>query len=142
MSRRVLIRHILTSRPVAIFSVDRTKEAMTLEWLSQFSGIPARRLRLGTLNKKEQVALARAAETLSGSSTYLSHSPDLTAASIVRDCRNLRRRVGPLGAVAIYGLDPLPIVKQLREELRCPVFASKRRFHAVRSRSTIDVCPD
>ena len=76
--------------PVAVFSIEMSKEQLSMRLLCAEARIDSSRLRSGFFNKEDWVSLTNAAEVLSDAEIYIDDSPDLTAMSIRAKARRLK----------------------------------------------------
>jgi len=76
--------------PVAVFSVEMSKEQLSMRLLCAEARIDSSRLRSGFFSREDWVSLTNAAEVLSDAEIYIDDSPDLTAMSIRAKARRLK----------------------------------------------------
>ena len=76
--------------PVAVFSIEMSKEQLSMRLLCAEARIDSSRLRSGFFSREDWVSLTNAAEVLSDSEIYIDDSPDLTAMSIRAKARRLK----------------------------------------------------
>ena len=76
--------------PVAIFSIEMSKEQLSMRLLCAEARIDSSRLRSGFFSREDWVSLTNAAEVLSDADIYIDDSPDLTAMSIRAKARRLK----------------------------------------------------
>lgn len=76
--------------PVAVFSIEMSKEQLSLRLLCAEARIDSSRLRSGFFSREDWVSLTNAAEVLSDADIYIDDSPDLTAMSIRAKARRLK----------------------------------------------------
>jgi len=84
----------------AVFSLEMSKEQLTLRLLCAEARVDSGRLRSGHFHRNDWSALAAAGDTLSAAPLYIDDSPDLTATGIRSKCRRLHRD-RPLGLVVV-----------------------------------------
>jgi replicative DNA helicase len=137
-------------RPVAIFSLEMSKEQLIRRLLSSQSRVSGQRLRTGFLRDSDWPALAAAANRLSAAPIYIDDSPSPTVLEMRAKARRLKSEVD-LGMIII---DYLQLVrgsgdvenrqqeisqisrslKALAKELKLPVVALSQLSRAVESR--------
>jgi len=76
--------------PVAVFSIEMSKEQLSMRLLCAEARIDSSRLRSGFFSREDWVSLTNAAEVLSDADIYIDDSPDLTAMSIRAKARRLK----------------------------------------------------
>ncbi len=76
--------------PVAVFSIEMSKEQLSMRLLCAEARIDSSRLRSGFFSREDWVSLTNAAEVLSDAEIYIDDSPDLTAMSIRAKARRLK----------------------------------------------------
>ncbi|MCI8622396.1 MAG: replicative DNA helicase [Provencibacterium sp.] len=84
-------------RPVAIFSLEMSREQLVLRVLSSEASIQSQQLRTGTLSGGDWERLALSAQMLSSSPIYIDDTPGITVAEM----KAKLRRVRDLGLVVI-----------------------------------------
>ncbi|MEN8113719.1 MAG: replicative DNA helicase [Actinomycetota bacterium] len=86
--------------PVAIFSLEMSREEIVSRMLCSAGRIDSQRLRTGRLSEADFTKLSNAASTLYKKPIYVDDSPGLTITEIRAKARRLRRRPG-LGLVVV-----------------------------------------
>jgi len=76
--------------PVAVFSIEMSKEQLSMRLLCAEARIDSSRLRSGFFSREDWVSLTNAAEVLSDAEIYIDDSPDLSAMSIRAKSRRLK----------------------------------------------------
>ena len=76
--------------PVAVFSIEMSKEQLSMRLLCAEARIDSSRLRSGFFSREDWVSLTNAAEVLTDADIYIDDSPDLTAMSIRAKARRLK----------------------------------------------------
>ena len=76
--------------PVAVFSIEMSKEQLSMRLLCAEARIDSSRLRSGFFSREDWVSLTNAAEVLSDAEIYIDDSPDLSAMSIRAKARRLK----------------------------------------------------
>jgi replicative DNA helicase len=76
--------------PVAIFSIEMSKEQLSMRLLCAEARIDSSRLRSGFFSREDWVSLTNAAEVLTDAEIYIDDSPDLSAMSIRAKARRLK----------------------------------------------------
>ncbi len=141
-----------TGKPIAIFSLEMSKEQMALRMLCAEARVDSAKLRTGFLAGSDWSLLTTAAGDLSGqASIYIDDTPMQTALDIRAKARRLRSEQGDLGLVIIDYLqlmqgrsraenrqqeisDITRALKALARELRVPVIALSQLSRAVEQR--------
>ena len=90
----------LQDRPVAIFSLEMSREEVVSRMLCAAGRIDSQRLRTGHLTEADFTKLSNAASQLYKKPIYVDDSPGLTVTEIRAKARRLRRRPG-LGLVVV-----------------------------------------
>ena len=80
--------------PVAIFSLEMSREEIVTRMLCAEGRIDSQKLRTGQLSEADFTKLSNAAGTLYKKPIYVDDSPGLTVTEIRAKCRRLRRRPG------------------------------------------------
>ncbi len=86
-----------SSKAVAIFSLEMSREQLALRILSFTSQIDSKKLQTGRLTEEEWARLGAAASAISGYDLMINDNPSLTVADMNAQCR----RVNNLGLVVI-----------------------------------------
>ena len=141
-----------TGKPIAIFSLEMSKEQMALRMLCAEARVDSAKLRTGFLAGSDWSLLTTAAGDLSGQANiYIDDTPMQTALDIRAKARRLRSEQGDLGLVIIDYLqlmqgrsraenrqqeisDITRALKALARELRVPVIALSQLSRAVEQR--------
>jgi replicative DNA helicase len=136
--------------PVAIFSLEMSREQLVMRMLSSVSGVDGNRLRRGFLSREDWPLLSRAAGKLSDAPIYI----DDSAACTVLEIRAKARRLKADHGLALVIVDYLQLIrgrdrtenrqqeiseisrslKSLAKELKVPVIALSQLSRAVESR--------
>lgn len=91
------IRHNV---PVAIFSLEMSKEQLATRILCSESYISSEKMRVGDLGPEEMPKLAQTVEMLSKAPIYIDDTPGITMSEIRSKCRRLKLK-GQLGLVVV-----------------------------------------
>jgi replicative DNA helicase len=151
IARNVGVRVQDPRQPVAIFSLEMSKEQLALRMLCAEAEIDSSRLRRGYLDKKEWGRLVNAANDLSDTPIFIDDSPSLTALDIRAKARRLQAEHG-LSLIIIDYLQLLRgrgrvenrqqeiseisrSLKALAKELKVPVMALSQLSRAVEQRN-------
>ena len=95
--------------PVAIFSLEMSKEQLVQRMLSGESGIESNRLRSGRISQNEWDLLSRAIGTLSELPIFIDDTPNPTVTEIRSKCRRLQSENG--GELGLILLDYLQLME-------------------------------
>lgn len=137
-------------QPVALFSLEMSKEQLVQRLLSAEARIPGQKLRTGNLDEEDWPRLVAAMGTLSEVPIFIDDSPALTAMDIRAKTRRLVQEQGP-GLVIIDYLQLIAghgrgdsrqqeiseisrSLKALAREVKCPVVALSQLSRAVEQR--------
>ena len=141
-----------TGKPIAVFSLEMSKEQMALRMLCAEARVDSAKLRTGFLAGSDWSLLTTAAGDLSGQANiYIDDTPMQTALDIRAKARRLRSEQGDLGLVIIDYLqlmqgrsraenrqqeisDITRALKALARELHVPVVALSQLSRAVEQR--------
>ncbi len=154
IAQHVAIKHKI---PVAVFSLEMTKEQLMLRVLCSEARVKAHSVRTGFVGKSEWGKLTRAAGTLHDAPIYIDDSPDLSVLEMRAKARRLKAEVN-LGLIVV---DYLQLVrghqraenrqqeishisrslKALAKELNIPVMALSQLSRAVEQREKKDKRP-
>ena len=93
--------------PLAIFSLEMSKEQLVLRMLSMISGVPLQNMRHGFLPDEDWDKVLRAALDLSSRDIYIDDSPVLTTTELRIKSRKLKKEKG----VGIIFVDYLQLLK-------------------------------
>ena len=147
IAQHAAIRHKI---PVAVFSLEMTKEQLTLRVLCSEAQVRAHNVRTGFVGKSEWGKLTQAAGKLHDAPIYIDDSPDLTVLEMRAKARRLKAEVD-LGLVVIDYLQLIRghqraenrqqeishisrSLKALAKELKIPVMALSQLSRAVEQR--------
>lgn len=140
-------------KPVAVFSLEMSKEQLAIRLLSSLSGVDSKKLLTGRLSQMEWRSLGEAAQSLYGTSLFINDNPSLSVADMNAQCRRLRE----LGLVVIdylqlmqsaggrtYGYenrqqavsDMSRMLKIMAKELNVPVVCLSQLSRAAEARSS------
>lgn len=97
ISQHVAVRNNI---PIAIFSLEMSKEQLVNRMLSAEAHIDAQRLRTGELDQEDWLSIARAMGPLSSAPVYIDDTPGITVNEVRAKCRRLKLEKG-LGLVVI-----------------------------------------
>jgi replicative DNA helicase len=142
---------IQVRRPVAIFSLEMSKEQLVLRMLCAEARIDSSKLRTGFLSREDWPRLTKAAGTLSEARIYIDDTPAQSALDIRAKARRLRAELGDLALVVIDYLQLMQgrsrsenrqqevseitrALKALAKELQVPVVALSQLSRAVEQR--------
>ncbi len=138
-------------KPVALFSLEMSKEQLVQRLLSAEARIPGQKLRTGDLDEEDWPRLVAAMGRLSEVPIFIDDSPVLTAMDIRAKTRRLVQEQGPglvivdyLQLIAGHGRssdsrqqeisDISRSLKALAREVKCPVVALSQLSRAVEQR--------
>ncbi len=138
--------------PVAIFSLEMSKEQLVQRMLSGEAGIESNRLRSGRISQNEWEPLSRAIATLSELPIFIDDSPNPTVTEIRSKCRRLQSEQG--GKLGLILIDYLQLMegsspdnrvqelsritrglKGLARELNVPIITLSQLSRGVESRT-------
>lgn len=131
---------IEVKRPVAVFSLEMSAEALTTRLFSSEARVDGQRLRTGQLLDSDWPKLARAADRLHKAPMFIDDGAGLSALEMRAKCRRVKARAGDLALVVVdymqlmkgrAGIDSREQeisdisrgLKSLARELNCPVIA-------------------
>lgn len=137
--------------PVAIFSLEMSKEQLVMRMLCAQAGVDAHKLRRGFLSSEEWPKLTRAVGPLSEAPIFIDDTPEITAMEMRARARRLKAEHG----LGILFVDYLQLVrahgkhenrqqeisslsrslKALAKELNIPIVALSQLSRAVESRT-------
>lgn len=138
--------------PVAIFSLEMSKEQLVTRMICSELRVDASNLRNGRLSNEEWVRIGEGVSRLSEAPIYIDDSPDISAMEMRTKCRRLQSESQKgLGLIVIDYLQLMRshkktdnrtqeiseiarACKQLARELRVPVIALSQLSRAVESR--------
>ncbi len=141
---------VLGKIPVAIFSLEMSREQLTLRMLSSEAGIDGSKLRSGRLGNADWTSLINAADRLSPAPIFIDDSPGISVMEMRGKARQMKLEQG----VALVIVDYLQLMegtgraesrvqeiseisrflKQLAKELEVPVIALSQLNRAVENR--------
>ncbi len=138
-------------RPVAIFSLDMSKEQLVIRLLCSQARVDASKLRTGFLSRDDWPLLTKAASTLSEAPIYIDDTPAQSALDIRAKARRLRAELGDLALIIVDYLQLMQVrvrtenrqqeisgitrsLKALAKELDVPVLALSQLSRAVEQR--------
>ena len=139
------------SLPVAIFSLEMSKEQLVQRLLASEAGIESNRLRSGRISQNEMEPLSRAMGTLSELSIFIDDTANLTVAQMRSQARRLQAEQG--GKIGLVLLDYLQLMegsgdnrvqelskitrslKGLAREINAPVVALSQLSRGVEQRT-------
>jgi replicative DNA helicase len=137
--------------PVAIFSLEMSREQLVMRMLCAEAGIDANRLRSGHLHTNDWTQLALAMGRLGEAPLFIDDSAMVTANEIRAKCRRLKSECKGIGMIIIDYIQLMQgrkatdnrqqevseisrSLKQLARELSCPVLALSQLSRAVEAR--------
>lgn len=87
---------LLTGLPVAIFSLEMSKEQLVNRLICSTANIDSQKLRTGNLDEDDWMKLAAAMTPLSKASIYIDDTPGIGVMDIRAKCRRLKleKRIG------------------------------------------------
>jgi replicative DNA helicase len=142
---------IQVGRPVAIFSLEMSKEQLVLRMLCAEARIDSSKLRTGFLSREDWPRLTKAAGTLSEARIYIDDTPAQSSLDIRAKARRLRAELDDLALIIIDYLQLMQgrsrsenrqqeiseitrALKALAKELQVPVVALSQLSRAVEQR--------
>ncbi len=93
--------------PLAIFSLEMSKEQLMLRMFSMLSGVPLQNIRQGYVNDEDWEKIVRAALEISSSEIYIDDSPSLSTTELRIRSRKLKQEK----SVGIIFVDYLQLLK-------------------------------
>ncbi len=148
-----IAQHMATDAniPVAVFSLEMSREQLVMRMLCAEAGIDANRLRSGHLHTNDWTQLAMAMGRLGEAPIFIDDSAMVTANEIRAKCRRLKAENKGLGLIVIDYIQLMQgrkqtdnrqqevseisrSLKQLARELSCPVLALSQLSRAVEAR--------
>ncbi|MBO9998638.1 MAG: replicative DNA helicase [Cyanobacteria bacterium SID2] len=137
--------------PVAIFSLEMSKEQLVQRLLASEAGIESNRLRAGRVSQNEWEPLSRALASLSEIPIFIDDTANVTVTEIRSKCRRLQAEQGqPLGLILLDYLQLMEgsgdnrvqelsritrSLKGLARELNVPVIALSQLSRGVEART-------
>ncbi len=143
---------IQEKKPVAIFSLEMSKEQLVLRMICSESRVDAHRLRTGYLQADDWERVGKGIIRLADAPIFIDDTPDISALEIRAKCRRLKAEKGDLGMVVIDYLQLMRSsskrsenrnqeiseiarsCKSLARELEVPVIALSQLSRAVEQR--------
>jgi replicative DNA helicase len=142
---------IQVGRPVAIFSLEMSREQLVMRMLCAEARIDSSKLRTGFLSREDWPRLTKAAGVLSEARIYIDDTPAQSSLDIRAKARRLRVEVGDLALVIVDYLQLMQgrsrsenrqqeiseitrALKALAKELQVPVVALSQLSRAVEQR--------
>jgi replicative DNA helicase len=143
---------VQVGRPVAVFSLEMSKEQLVLRMLCAEARIDSSKLRTGFLNSRDDwPRLTKAASTLSEARIYIDDTPGQSSLDIRAKARRLRVELGDLALIIVDYLQLMQgrrrvenrqqevseitrSLKALAKELQVPVVALSQLSRAVEQR--------
>ena len=114
-----IVQHValVEKKPVAIFSLEMSKEQLVMRMLSSMAEIPLHKLRSGYITDEEREKLLTAALEISKAEIYIDDSPSLTTTELRVKARKLKKEKG-VEFVTVDYLQMLrsPVRKSSRQE--------------------------
>lgn len=149
-----IVQHAATKKnvPVAVFSLEMSKEQLVTRMLSSEALLDSQKLRTGDLEAKDWESIAGAVHILVNAPIYINDTPGITVSSIRAKCRKLKLEKG-LSLIVIDYLqlmsgsagptnnrqqeisDISRSLKGLARELNVPVVALSQLSRAVEARA-------
>jgi replicative DNA helicase len=139
----------ITDEPVAIFTLEMSREEVVTRMLCSLGRIDSQKLRTGRLNESDFTKMSNAASVLYKKPIYVDDSPSLTVTEIRAKCRRMRRRPG-LSLVVVDYLQLMQAsggenrqqeiatisrgLKHLARELNVPIIAASQLNRALEAR--------
>lgn len=138
-------------RPVAIFSLEMSKEQLVIRFLCSQAKVDSSKLRTGFLSREDWPILTRAAGVLAEAPIYIDDTPAQSALDIRAKARRLQVELGDLALVIVDYLQLMQArgrtesrqqeisgitraLKALAKELNVPVIALSQLSRAVEQR--------
>ncbi|WP_250121539.1 replicative DNA helicase [Chroococcidiopsis sp. CCMEE 29] len=136
--------------PVAIFSLEMSKEQLVQRLLASEAGIESNRLRAGRISQNEWEPLSRAIGTLSEMTIFIDDTPNITVTEMRSQARRLQAEQGGMGLILIDYLQLMEgsgdnrvhelskitrALKGLARELNVPVIALSQLSRGVEART-------
>jgi replicative DNA helicase len=142
---------VQVGRPVAIFSLEMSKEQLVLRMLCAEARIDSSKLRTGFLSREDWPRLTKAASILSEARVYIDDTPAQSSLDIRAKARRLRAELGDLALIIVDYLQLMQgrrrienrqqevseitrALKALAKELQVPVVALSQLSRAVEQR--------
>ena len=138
--------------PVAVFSLEMSKEQLVQRMLCSEAELDSNRLRTGNMQTDDWAKLTRVMGTLGDAPIFIDDSPGISVMEVRAKCRRLSMEHGQLGLVVIdylqlmEGSNPGKMdrvheisaisrgLKNLARELKAPIIALSQLSRAVESR--------
>lgn len=96
-----------TKQPVALFSIEMSKEQLVLRMLCSRGRLDSHRLRTGRMDQEHWTRLTHATNALSEAPIYIDDSTDITPMAMRAKCRRLKAKEG----LALVVVDYLQLVR-------------------------------
>ncbi len=142
---------VLVKRPVAIFSLEMSKEQLVVRFLCSKARVDSAKLRTGYLGQGDWSTLTDAAAVLAGAPIYIDDIPAQSALDIRAKSRRLQAELGDLSLIIVDYLQLMETrgrtesrqqeisgitrsLKALAKELNVPVIALSQLSRAVEQR--------
>ncbi len=142
---------IKKKKPVAVFSIEMSKEQLAVRLLSTHARVESQRLRSGYLNDDEIATIGVATNELYQSPMYIDDSTDITPMGMRAKCRRLKAEQGGLALIIVDYLQLMKwhrnidnrvqeiseiarALKSLARELKVPVIALSQLSRRVEQR--------
>jgi len=130
--------------PVAIFSLEMSKEQLVQRLLASEAGIESNRLRAGRVSQNEWEPLSRAIGILSEMPVFIDDTPNITVTEMRSQARRLQAEQG--GEMGLILLDYLQLMEgsgdnrvqelsKITRELNVPIIALSQLSRGVESRN-------
>ncbi len=101
-------------KPVAVFSLEMSKQQLAQRMLCARSGVDSHKLRSGALSREDRGKLTMAVGELSEGKIYIDDTPGLTALDLRSKARRLKQQQG----IEMVVIDYLQLMEAPREESR------------------------
>ena len=142
---------VRVGRPVAIFSLEMSREQLVLRLLCAEARVDASKLRTGFLSREDWPRLTKAAGTLSEAHIHIDDTPAQSSLDIRAKARRLRAELGDLALIVVDYLQRMRgrtrtenrqqeiseitrALKALAKELQVPVVALSQLSRAMEQR--------
>ena len=140
----------LNKLPVAIFSLEMSKEQLVQRMLASEAGIESNRLRAGRISQNEWESLSRAIGMLSEMQIFIDDTPNITVTEMRSQARRLQAEQGGMGLILLDYLQLMEgsgdnrvqelskitrSLKGLARELNVPIIALSQLSRGVEART-------
>ena len=140
----------LNKLPVAIFSLEMSKEQLVQRMLASEAGIESNRLRAGRISQNEWESLSRAIGMLSEMQIFIDDTPNITVTEMRSQARRLQAEQGGIGLILLDYLQLMEgsgdnrvqelskitrSLKGLARELNVPIIALSQLSRGVEART-------